>query len=736
MRIAIVHDHLGFRGGGERTALLLALHLKADFITAYARADTFSQYQKKLGIRLIKFSTRALKTRVIRFFWLRLIFWRRRKIFKNYDILIASGQTATEAVANFSRPNAIKIVYTHSTPRRVFDQYELSRLMYPLILRPAYALFARFWKGRYLKAIKKFDVNIANSENVRQRIRNHTGGEANYVIWPPILTNEFKWQADGDYFFSWGRVDESKRIELIVRAFKKMPREKLVVASGGPRLKKVREIAGAAKNINIIGWVSDNTLKDLAGKCRAAIYIPMDEDAGITHLEANATGKPYLGVREGGLIESTDDGRTGILIKADPDENDIISAVKKMTPDWCRERRKDCEDHAKKYGAEKFMAQMDRVIKDNSPGRLILGIDASRCEDPRFPGEEKRTGVEIYSMNIISFLIEAAGKKNIRVRLYTPRRIAYFPSAIQKVIPGGKGWTRRMLVDELKNSPPNFFFTPAYYIPKNAPKKSFAVIHDVIFKTHPGVYSFMERLSQKHALEKNLKRAEKIITVSEHTKNELTRHCRVSAEKVVSIPMAYKSRGDIERKKARKKQIIYIGRIEKKKSVDVLIKAFGKFMKKSGGLSARLKPLSGWKLVLAGKPGYGYESIIRLIRELNLADHVRLVGFVKEEEKWGLLAESSLFIHPSSLEGSSIPLYEAFDAGIPAIAADIPVMRENGRDAVLFFKPGDKNDLAEKITKLTSDDILRKNLTANGSKALKGLSWENAAESILSIIAG
>ncbi|MFA6106973.1 MAG: glycosyltransferase [Patescibacteria group bacterium] len=726
MKIAIVHDHLGFCGGGERTALLLALHLKADFITAYADPKTFSSYQKDLGSRLKKLSAGIVKLRVIRFFWLRFIFWRHRKIFREYDILIASGQTATEAVAFHARPKTLKIVYTHSTPRRVFDQYELSRLMYPLILRPAYSVFAHFWKRLYLKSIRRFDINIANSENVRQRIRNHTGGDANYVIWPPILTGEFKWRGSGDYFFSWGRVDESKRIELITRAFKKMPDEKLVIASGGPRLEKVREIAGAAENIKILGWISDEKLKDLAGQCRAAIYIPIDEDAGITQLEANAAGKPYLGAREGGLIESTLDGRTGILVKADPDESDIISAVKTMTPGWCAERRQDCEEHAKTYDAEIFFSRVESLIRKNDPEIPLLGVDASRCEDPRRPGAGIMTGVEVYSTRIISHLIASAAKKNIRLRLYTPRPIPSFPAEIQKVIPGGKGWTRRRLAAELKNSPPDFFFTPAYYIPKNAPEKSFAVIHDVIFKSSPEKYALRERLAQSYALHQNLKRAKKIITISENSRSEITRLCDVSPGKIITVPMAYEPRKDLKRGEQRKKQAVYIGRIEKKKSIDLLVRAFSGFVKTN----------PGWKLILAGGSGYGYEEILKLISRLGLAGDVILPGYVAEDEKWKLLAESSLFVHPSSLEGSSIPLYEAFDAGVPAIAADIPIMREVGKDGALYFKPGDAGDLTEKMLKLAKDKVLAASLAEKAVANLKNLSWTNAAERVLEIITG
>jgi glycosyltransferase involved in cell wall biosynthesis len=361
-KIAVVHDHLGFMGGGERTALIMAIALEADFITAYKNKNTFPEYQEKLGGKLISLSEKIITTRVVRFFWLRFLFWKNRKVFNKYDCLIASGQTATEVVAKYGKKEAKRIVYTHSTPRRVFDLFEMSRKMYPLALRPFYTFFALNWKQRYLKAIKKFDINIANSENVKKRINEHAKSTADYVIWPPIITCDFKWKSQGDYYLSWGRIDEAKRIDLIVKAFREMPDKKIIIASSGPYIDKIKELSRGYKNIEITGRVSEDKLKALVGGCIAGIYIPIEEDAGITHLEANAAGKPYLGVKEGGLLESTIDGETGILIRKDPGVEDVVAGIKKMTPEWCLNKRSICEKHALKYDKEVFVGRVKEVV--------------------------------------------------------------------------------------------------------------------------------------------------------------------------------------------------------------------------------------------------------------------------------------------------------------------------------------------------------------------------------------
>jgi glycosyltransferase involved in cell wall biosynthesis len=361
-KIAVIHDHLSWPGGGERTALIMAEELGADFITAYAVDGVYADYRERLGSRFIVLSKGVLDVRIVRFLHTRLIFWWARRRLRTYDILIASGQTATEAVAFYSGKNTRKILYTHTPPRRIYDLYHFSRATYPLVLRPLFAVFVRLWRLLYESAVRRFDVNIANSQNIANRLLRYADLKADAIIWPPIATDKFQWLKQGDYFLSWGRVDEAKRIEVIVAAFKKIPEQKLIVASSGPRFEQIKRLASGCVNIEILGYVTDEKLRELVGSCRAAIYIPIDEDAGMTQLEANAAGKPVLGVSEGGLLETIEDGETGILIRSNPNADNVVEAVRRMTAEWCLSRREQCESAAQKYGKEIFIQQLKKYL--------------------------------------------------------------------------------------------------------------------------------------------------------------------------------------------------------------------------------------------------------------------------------------------------------------------------------------------------------------------------------------
>jgi len=369
-KIAVIHDHVSWPGGGERTALIMAEELGADFITAYAADGVYVDYRERLGERFVVLSKGVLNVRIVRFLHTRLIFWRARKRLRSYDILIASGQTATEAVAFYPPSPRLqrgevavkKIVYTHTPPRRIYDLYQFSRSTYPFFLRPLFTIFVYLWRLLYESAVRRFDVNIANSQNIANRLLRYADLKADVIIWPPIATEKFRWIRQDDYFLSWGRVDEAKRIDVIVEAFKQMPNQKLIVASSGPCFERVKKLAEGCVNIEMLGYVADEKLRELVGSCRAAIYIPMDEDAGMTQLEANAAGKPVLGVAEGGLLETIEDGETGILIRSVPDKNNVAEAVQKMSAEWCLSRRTLCEEQARKYGQEVFVQKIRELL--------------------------------------------------------------------------------------------------------------------------------------------------------------------------------------------------------------------------------------------------------------------------------------------------------------------------------------------------------------------------------------
>ena len=152
-------------------------------------------------------------------------------------------------------------------------------------------------------------------------------------------------------------------MDVVIEAFRRMPDKRLIVVSGGSELAKLRRLAADANNIEFVGWVDDVLLQGLIGNAIATIYIPKDEDFGMSPVESMAAGKPVIGVAEGGLLETVVDGETGTLLRPNPDADDVIEAVQHLTAKRALQMRYACESRAALFSRDRFLSRMREVIQ-------------------------------------------------------------------------------------------------------------------------------------------------------------------------------------------------------------------------------------------------------------------------------------------------------------------------------------------------------------------------------------
>ena len=217
--------------------------------------------------------------------------------------------------------------------------------------------------AQYRNDCLKMDLVISNSTNIQNRLQTYIGIDSK-VIYPACDTNRFQWLGQDDYFVSYARLEEIKRIKLIVNTFANLPKEKLVICSAGP-LKDWIENEIKTRNLTNItfeGLVSDDRLAELVGNCKAGIYIPVNEDAGITQIEIMAAGKPVIGVNEGALPDTVLDGRTGIIIAENPTQEDLTKAIMELTKEKALSMKQACIDQAQKYDKSVFFRDRKSVV--------------------------------------------------------------------------------------------------------------------------------------------------------------------------------------------------------------------------------------------------------------------------------------------------------------------------------------------------------------------------------------
>lgn len=249
-----------------------------------------------------------------------------------YDMYVFSGNWAHHA----SKHHQPSLFYCHTPVRALYDLYPIFKNRLSLPARPGYAAWATAMRGLDQRSIRRIDHIVANSQNTQKRIQRYYLREAE-VVYPPVDTREYSLIEYGDFWLSVNRLYPEKRIDLQIDAFSRMPDQNLVIVGGfsigdhaAPYAQLIRERVDQADNITLLGQIPDEQLNDLYSRCRGLICTAMDEDFGITPLEAMASGKPVIAVAEGGFLETVTP-ECGRFIS--PSSDNIIAAVRDISED-------------------------------------------------------------------------------------------------------------------------------------------------------------------------------------------------------------------------------------------------------------------------------------------------------------------------------------------------------------------------------------------------------------------
>lgn len=361
----VLYDSMSVLGGAEKvTELMLQRLAPAELLTGFLdpkRFPGFGRDSALLGYRSSEDRSPGLTS--LELTW---AFTRSRRDLMGYRWAIFSGIHAPLAVRQ--RPHGHNILYCHAIPRFCFDLRQYYRSSLSPMLRPVFDAYVALFLALYRRALSHMDRVIANSENVRRRLATHCNISAT-VVHPPVAVNRFRWLANGDDYVSLARLEPLKRVDKIIQAFQRMPDRRLVVASGGSEEPRLKRLADGYPNIRFTGWLAEPALADLVGQMRAAIYVPVNEDFGMSPVEAMAAGKPVIGVAEGGLLESVLPNETGVLIGGELTPEAICDAVTELHRMGPASMRDACEARAALFSEEVFVAKMRDVVGLNEPTR-------------------------------------------------------------------------------------------------------------------------------------------------------------------------------------------------------------------------------------------------------------------------------------------------------------------------------------------------------------------------------
>jgi glycosyltransferase involved in cell wall biosynthesis len=264
------------------------------------------------------------------------------------------------------------------------------------------------------------------------------------------------------------------------------------------------------------------------------------------------------------------------------------------------------------------------------------------------------------------------------------------------------------------------------------PKKSIVVALDFAYKyfkpknLKERLINFILFTTNKFAL----KKADKIVSISDATKKDTVEFFGIRPEKVDVIYPGFKNICELTPKEMDVPEnfFLYVGVIKERKNLLNIVKGF--YLLKQNTSSA-----NNYKLVVAGKgSGSYYEKVLEFIKEKKLEEEIIFVGFISDEELSFLYQKAKYFVFPSVLEGFGFPIIEAMSCGTPVITSNRSSLGEIAHDAAILVDPDSSQEISEAMAKAISDQNLRNELIEKGYENIKNFSWEKSALKLLKII--
>lgn len=363
MKIALVHDYLKEYGGAER--VVEALH------EIFPDAPLYTSYYnpKMLGKDAERFKNWDIKVS-----WMQKIPGMGKLLsplkflaplaFESFDLseydVVISSSAAYFAKGVITSQNSVHLAYIHTPPRSLYgytNGYWYKKNIFTRLFGEILNHYMRLYD---FELSQRPDVMVANSENIKQRIKKFYRRDSE-VINPPLDLSEFTTvkKDTADYFLSLARLDPDKNIDLVIKTFNRNGLKLKVVGTGREesKLKKL-----ATGDIEFIGKVSDQDRVALLANAKALIVAAKDEDFGITAIEAQAAGTPVIAFDQGGYRETIINEKTGIFF-GDLEIGSLQLAINKF--ETIKFKTEEIKKNVQKYSKDIFKKQILDLIQQS-----------------------------------------------------------------------------------------------------------------------------------------------------------------------------------------------------------------------------------------------------------------------------------------------------------------------------------------------------------------------------------
>lgn len=365
---------------------------------------------------------------------------------------------------------------------------------------------------------------------------------------------------------------------------------------------------------------------------------------------------------------------------------------------------------------------------------MRIGIDAHAIGS-------QLTGNETYIKNLIAALAEV-DQDNEYVLFFTRPNIARawagrFPNMVTRLLRPQNPYVRIPL-----SLPVALYRTGVdllhvqYTAPPICWKPVVVTLHDLSFEHFPQFFSPRERFIFKRTIPRTARRAVKLLTVSEYSRQDIIDTYALPPDRVVVTPngvgpdftplrdegrlAGIRTRYGIERK-----YLLSVGNLQPRKNLVRLIKVYTRLRETVEDFYHQL--------VIVGKKAWRYKNIVHQAHRSPYARDVIFTGYVPEADLPGLYSGASAFVCVSLFEGFGLPVLEAMACGVPIISSNSSSLPEVVGGAGLMVDPYDEDALAKAILRLVEDDALRARLAEESLRRAAKFSWRRTAELTLAV---
>jgi len=365
---------------------------------------------------------------------------------------------------------------------------------------------------------------------------------------------------------------------------------------------------------------------------------------------------------------------------------------------------------------------------------MIIGIDGNEAN------VEKKVGISEYAFELLK-CFSASSFKFIIYLKNSPRK--ELPEETNRwryrVVKPGALWTQLGLPFDLYSHKPrpDVFFTPTHYSPRFSPIPTVMSVMDLSYVHYPELFNRSDLFQLMNWTSYSVRNAKKVFTISQSSKNDIIKIYNVSDNKVLvtypgiktTVQKTDLTMKDLEQKYGISNEfILFVGTLQPRKNITKLIEAYSKLYAKEQFRKKKIQ------LIVIGKKGWQYESILSTPEKLGVEKQVKFLEFVDDDELSVFYKNALCFVLPSLYEGFGLPVLEAMKNDCPVITSNVSSLPEAGGDAALYIDPLNVDSIADTIEEVVNDPKLRTELIKKGQEHIKKFNWEKTAKETLKVL--